>query len=62
MSNGSIRLEININENAESLMEAYFNNKINVEQEKKLCGDGIEKSVPRNLHLSSLGKPPDAKR
>ena len=26
-----------------------------------LCEDGIEKSVPRNRHLLSLSKPPDAK-
>ena len=26
-----------------------------------ICEDGIEMSVPRNHHLSSLGKPRDAK-
>ena len=27
----------------------------------KLCEDGIEKSVPRDQHLTSLDKPRDAK-
>ena len=27
-----------------------------------LCEDGIEKSVPRDHHSSSLGKPSDANR
>ena len=27
-----------------------------------LCGNGVEKSVPRDHQLSSVGKPRDAKR
>ena len=45
----------------------FFSNKNEVfsgDQEKinYLCGDGIEKSVPRDHRLSSLGKPRDVNR
>ena len=52
----------------QKLLGAFFqhkNVKFNGEQEKRmqyLYKDGTEKSFPQDQHLSSLGKPGDAKR
>ena len=56
------------NHASQHILEPFFRNKnaaFNGEQEKKyiiFCEDRIEKSITQNHHLSSLGKPRDAKR
>ena len=47
-----------------SLYFKYENALFKGEQENEyyFCENGIEKSVPRDHHLSSLGKPCDSKR
>ena len=49
----------------QELLKAYFKLKKTMVSKKRfhyLCEGGIEKSVPQDHRLSSLGKPRDAKR